>query len=166
MIPENAIVCDESVSSGRRFYPSTHASAPHDYLQLTGGAIGVGIPLATGAAVACPGRKVIGLQADGSGMYTVQGLWTQARESLDVVTVIIANRAYAILQGEMRNVGVNNFGRNAEMMLSLDQPALDWVSLARGMGVPGTRATTGEELVAQLGRALATPGPALIEAVI
>ncbi len=166
MIPENAIVCDESVSSGRRFYPSTHASAPHDYLQLTGGAIGVGIPLATGAAVACPGRKVIGLQADGSGMYTVQGLWTQARENLDVVTVIIANRAYAILQGEMRNVGVNTFGRNAEMMLSLDQPALDWVSLARGVGVPGTRATTGDELAAQFARALATPGPALIEAVI
>ena len=135
LMPENAIVCNEAVTSGRRFVGLTQQAPPHDYLQLTGGAIGIGIPLAAGAAIACPGRKVIGLQADGSGMYTLQGLWTQAREGLDVVTIIFANRAYAILQGEMLAVGVGSIGRNARRMLSLDEPALDWVAMAKGMGV-------------------------------
>ena len=134
MMPENAIICDEAITSGRRFFDLSQDSVPHDYLQITGGSIGIGIPLAAGAAVACPDRKVIGLQADGSGMYTVQGLWTQARENLDVVTVVFANRAYAILQGEMRNVGVNEFGRNAQRMLNIDEPALDWVASRRGWG--------------------------------
>lgn len=166
LLPENAIICDESVSSGRHFYAQNASAPPHDYLQLTGGAIGIGIPLATGAAVACPDRKVVNLQADGSGMYTVQALWTQARENLDIVTVILANRTYAILHGEMRNVGVNDFGRNATMMLNLDEPALDWVSLARGMGVESARATTGEELAKLLKGAMGRKGPFLIEAVI
>ena len=116
--------------------------------------------------MACPDRKVVNLQADGSGMYTVQALWTQARENLDIVTVILANRTYAILHGEMRNVGVNDFGRNATMMLNLDEPALDWVSLARGMGVESARATTGEELAKLLKGAMGRKGPFLIEAVI
>jgi len=166
MMPENAIICDESVSSGRRFFALSQDTVPHDYLQITGGSIGIGIPLAAGAAVACPDRKVIGLQADGSGMYTVQGLWTQARENLDVVTIVYANRAYAILQGEMRNVGVNDFGRNARRMLNLDEPALDWIAMARGMGVEAGRAATVEEFVRLFGGALSHRGPFLIEAVL
>ncbi|PZU94537.1 MAG: acetolactate synthase large subunit [Chelatococcus sp.] len=166
LLPENCIVCDESITSGRMFYFDCHSAPQHDYIQLTGGAIGEGIPLAIGAAVACPDRKVIGMQADGSGMYTVQGLWTQARENLDIVTVVFANRTYAILQGEMRAVGVNDFGRNASLMLNIDQPALDWVALARGMGVEAARATTAEEFTALFKAALARKGPFLIEAVI
>lgn len=166
LLPENSIICDESVSSGRVFYAQCHDAPQHDYIQLTGGAIGEGIPLCIGAAVACPDRKVIGMQADGSGMYTVQGLWTQARENLDVVTVIFANRTYAILHGEMRAVGVNDFGRNAKLMLNLDEPALDWVSMAKGMGVEAGRATTAEEFTRLFKGALGRKGPFLIEAVI
>src|SRR5690606_25245257 len=117
LLPENAIVCDESVTQGREFPAISATSAPHDWLQLTGGAIGIGLPLATGAAVACPDRKVITLQADGSGMYTVQALWTQARENLDCLTIVLANRSYATLHGEMKNVGVQEPGRNAKRML-------------------------------------------------
>jgi acetolactate synthase-1/2/3 large subunit len=166
LMPENAIICDESVTSGRRFFGLSQNTVPHDYLQITGGAIGLGIPLAAGAAIACPDRKVIGLQADGSGMYTVQGLWTQARENLDVVTIVFANRAYAILQGEMRNVGVNDFGRNAQRMLTLDEPALDWVMMARSMGVEAGRAATVEAFVRLLEGALSRRGPFLIEAIL
>lgn len=166
LMPEQAIICDESVSSGRSLFEHTRSTPPHDFLQLTGGAIGLGIPLATGAAVACPGRKVICLQADGSGMYTLQGLWTQAREALDVVTVIYANRAYAILQGELRQVGAGAPGVNASRMLNLDNPVLDWVLLARGMGVDAVRAETAEAFTDALRKALARRGPFLIEAVI
>jgi acetolactate synthase I/II/III large subunit len=166
LLPENCIVCDESVSSGRMFYRLSQDAPPHDYLQLTGGSIGIGIPLAVGAAVACPDRKVIGMQADGSGMYTVQGLWTQARENLDVVTVIFANRTYAILHGEMRNVGVNDFGHNAKRMLNLDEPALDWVLMARGMGVEAVRVSTAEEFIKSFRSAMSRKGPFLIEALI
>lgn len=166
MMPENAIICDESITSVTRFFALSQNSVPHDYLQLTGGAIGIGIPLAAGAAVACPDSKVIVLQADGSGMFTVQGLWTHARENLDVVTIVFANRAYSILVDEMRNVGVENMGHNARRMLNLDNPALDWVSMAKGMGVEGGRATTVEEFVRLLQRALQRRGPFLIEAVI
>ncbi|MDQ0471492.1 acetolactate synthase large subunit [Labrys wisconsinensis] len=165
-MPEQAVICDEALTSARRFYALTQGAAPHDYLMNTGGAIGIGIPLACGAAVACPGRKTIALQADGSGLYTLQGLWTQAREALDVVTIVFANRAYAILQGEMRAVGVTRFGRNAERMLTLDEPALDWVALARGFGVEAARASTCEAFRDVLGAALKRPGPFLIEAVL
>jgi len=166
LLPENCIVCDESVSSGRSFYYDCHSAPQHDYIQLTGGAIGEGIPLAIGAAVACPDRKVIGMQADGSGMYTVQGLWTQARENLDIVTVVFANRTYQILHGEMRAVGVNDFGRNATLMLNIDEPALDWVMMAKGMGVEAARATTAEEFASLFKAALSRKGPFLIEAAI
>ncbi|MDX8441071.1 acetolactate synthase large subunit [Mesorhizobium australafricanum] len=165
-LPENAIVCDEAVTSARRYFALSAFAAPHDYMMGTGGSIGGGIPMATGAAIACPGRKVVNLEADGSGMYTVQGLWTQAREKLDVVTIVFSNRNYAILHGEMRNVGVNAIGENARRMLDLDQPALDWVSLANGMGVEAARADTCERLDALLDSALSRPGPFLIEAVI
>ena len=163
LIPEGAIICDESVTTGRGFFRPTAGAAPHDWMQLTGGAIGEGIPLATGAAVAAPGRKVINLQADGSGMYTLQCLWTQARERLDVVTLVWANRSYAILKGELANVGAKNVGRTALDMLSLDDPALDWVSLARGMGIEGARVETAEALANLLRAAIGRRGPFLIE---
>lgn len=165
-MPENAIICDESLTSATGFYALSKGSVPHDYLQITGGAIGIGTPLAAGAAVACPDRKVIGLQADGSAMYTIQGLWTQARENLDVLTIIFNNGAYRILHGEMRNVGVENFGRNARRMLNLDEPAIDWVSLSKGLGVEAGRATTVEEFLRLFEGALSRKGPFLIEAVI
>ncbi|CAM5762911.1 acetolactate synthase large subunit [Bosea minatitlanensis] len=166
MLPENAIVCDEAVTSGRSFFAFSEEAAPHDYLQVTGGAIGIGFPMAVGAAVACPDRKVIAMQADGSGMYTVQGLWTQAREKLDIVTVVFSNRTYAILQNEMRNVGVDHYGQNAQRMLHLDNPSLDWVSIARGMGVEGGRATNMSEFTKLFREALSRREPFLIEAVL
>ncbi|MEW6630961.1 MAG: acetolactate synthase large subunit [Pseudomonadota bacterium] len=165
-LPENAIVCDEAVTSARRYFALSAFAAPHDYMMGTGGSIGGGMPMATGAAIACPDRKVVNLEADGSGMYTVQALWTQAREKLDVVTIVFSNRTYAILHGEMRNVGVNVIGENARRMLDLDQPALDWVSLAKGMGVEAARADTCERFDALLESALSRPGPFLIEAAI
>jgi acetolactate synthase-1/2/3 large subunit len=163
-LPEDAILIDEAITSGGRLTALSPGLVPHDHVPLTGGAIGEGIPLAVGAAIACPQRKVVAMQADGSGMYTVQGLWTQARENLDVVTVILSNRAYAILQGEMRNVGVNNFGRNARRMLDLDSPDLDWCLIARGMGVEAARADTIEQFIDLFGTALTRKGPFLIEA--
>jgi acetolactate synthase-1/2/3 large subunit len=163
LIPENAIVIDESVSTGRNFFPATHAAPPHDWLQLTGGAIGEGVPLAIGAAVACPDRKVIALQADGSAMYTVQGLWTQARENLDVLTLIWSNRTYQILRGELANVGAKNPGPKALQMLSLADPDLDWPSLAKGMGVDATRVDTIDDLIATFRSAVGRKGPYLIE---
>jgi acetolactate synthase-1/2/3 large subunit len=165
-MPENAIICDESVTSGRNLFQFTRTVPQHDFLQLTGGAIGLGLPLAAGAAIACPQRKVICLEADGSGMYTIQALWTQAREALDVITIIYANRSYAILHGELRGVGAGEPGTNARRMLDLDQPPLDWTRLAAGMGVEAARATTAEEFCHVLKAALSRKGPFLIEAVI
>ncbi len=166
LMPEQAIICDESVTSGRNLFQFTRTVPQHDYLQLTGGAIGEGLPMATGAAIACPDRKVISLEADGSGMYTLQALWTQAREALDVVTIVFANRSYAILRGELRGVGAGEPGVNASRMLDLDQPALQWTKLAAGMGVEAVRATTAEEFNGALKAALARKGPFLIEAVL
>lgn len=164
-MPDDAIIADESVSFGRGFYKETHPAPPHDWLHITGGAIGCGIPLATGAAVGAPGRRVINLQADGSAMYTVQGLWTQAREKLPVTTVILSNRSYAILLGEYRNVGANP-GRTAMDMMDLGNPDLDWVGMARSMGVEGAKATTLEACGDLLSQSFARPGPFLIELVI
>jgi len=166
LLPENAIVADEAIGSGRGMHPFTLGSQPHDWLQICGGAIGLGLPMATGAAVACPDRKVIGLQADGSAMYTVQALWTQAREGLDVTTILFANRAYGSLKHELFNVGARNPGRKALDMLEIGRPDLDWVSLARGMGVAAGRATTNVEFVKELRAGIASEGPYLIEAVI
>ncbi len=166
LMPEHAIICDESITSGRNLFQFTRAVPHHDYLQLTGGAIGEGLPMAAGAAIACPERKVISLEADGSGMYTLQALWTQAREALDVVTIVFANRSYAILRAELRGVGAGEPGVNASRMLDLDQPALQWTKLAAGMGVEAVRATTAEEFTSALKAALSRKGPFLIEAVI
>jgi len=165
-IPENAIIIDEAITTGRQFFPVTSTANPHSWLQINGGAIGIGFPLAVGAAIAAPERPLIALQADGSGMFTVQGLWTQAREGLNITTIVFHNRAYKILQGEMRNVGVENPGPSALNMLELDRPALDWVSLARGMGVEAGRASDGETLAREIQRGLSSEGPYLIEATI
>ncbi|MEP9399490.1 acetolactate synthase large subunit [Mesorhizobium sp. KR2-14] len=166
LMPENAIVSDESVTSGRAFYVASAGGSCHDYMQLTGGSIGIGLPLATGAAVACPDRRVVSLQADGSAMYTIQSLWTQARENLDVTTVICSNRAYAILELEMKNVGIEQYGDNARRMFKLDTPTLDWVSLARGHGVEAVRVETCEAFADLLRASFSRKGPFLIEAVI
>jgi acetolactate synthase-1/2/3 large subunit len=164
--PDQAIICDEAVSSGRNSFKSTFGAAQHDFLQITGGAIGIGLPLATGAAVACPDRKVILMQADGSGMYTLQALWTQAREQLDVVTIIFANRSYAILHNELRMVGAGEPGHNARRMLDLVDPAFDWVHMANASGVEAARVDTAEAFTDVLRSALSRKGPFLIEALI
>lgn len=166
LMPENAIVSDESATAGIALFPLTAGAKPHDWLTLTGGAIGQGLPLAVGAAVACPNRKVIALQADGSGMYTNQALWTMAREQLDVVTIIFNNGSYAILNIELQRVGVAKPGPKALSMLDLTRPSIDWTQLSQGMGVPAVRATTTEEFRKALAEALNTRGPRLIETLI
>lgn len=167
-MPEHTILVDEAISQGRDFPRFSQLSAPHDYLQLTGGAIGIGIPMATGAAIASQeaARKVITLQADGSGMYTLQGLWTQARERLNCLTIIFANHSYASLHMEMKNVGASDLGRNALQMLDLVDPVLSWAQLAQGMGVESKRVTTIAEFKSVLVHALRHEGPFLIEAVV
>jgi acetolactate synthase-1/2/3 large subunit len=163
LLPDQAIVADESITTGRGFFKDTHGAAPHDWLSLTGGAIGEGLPLAVGAAIACPDRKVIALQADGAGMFSLQAIWTIARERLDVAICIWANRAYAILKGELAAVGAETAGKNAQSMLSLADPPLDWVKLAAGMGVEGARVTTAEGFAQVFGTAVRRKGPFLIE---
>jgi acetolactate synthase-1/2/3 large subunit len=166
LMPEQAIVVDESVSFGRGFYQHTHAAPPHDWLHLTGGAIGDGLPLATGAALGARGaRRVINLQADGSAMYSLQALWTQAREQLPCTTILLNNRKYNILIGEYTNVGATP-GETAMRMLGLDGPALDWVQLAQGMGVEAARATTMDACAELLSQSFARQGPFLIELLI
>ena len=162
-IPENAIVVDESITTGRGFFPPTAAAAPHDWLQNMGGSIGFSTPVATGAAVACPDRKVFCMVGDGSAMYTIQSLWTQARENLDVVTIVFANRIYQILRGEFDGVGAGAPGQRAMDMLKIDSPTIDFVALAKGMGVPARAVTTADELNKALAEAVAEPGPRLIE---
>ncbi|WP_338465592.1 acetolactate synthase large subunit [Novosphingobium sp. ZN18A2] len=166
MIPEDAIVSDEGATAGLAIFGMTAGAKRHDWLMLTGGAIGQGLPLAVGAAVACPDRKVLALQADGGGMYTPQALWTMAREKLDVTTVILNNGSYAILNIELMRVGVQNPGPKALSMLDLRNPALDWCAISEGMGVPAVRATTVGEFRKALADALAHRGPRLIEAMI
>jgi acetolactate synthase-1/2/3 large subunit len=166
MLPERAIVADESITSGRSLPWTTVGSPRHDILTVTGGAIGQGLPVATGAAVACPDRPVLCLESDGSAMYSLTALWTHAREQLNVTTVILNNRSYAILRMELQRVGAAETGGKAGELLDLSRPDLDFVALATGMGVPATRATTCEELAEQLRSAFAAPGPHLIEAIL
>jgi len=166
MLPEGAIVSDEAATS-RVGLNGFQTAAPHDILSLTGGSIGSMLPVATGAAVACPGRKVVALQGDGGGMYTLQALWTQARERLDVTTVIFANRSYAILNVELMRVGAHaSAGAKALSTLDLHDPTLDWVKLAEGMGVEAARADTRESFADLFASAMRGTGPRLIEAVI
>ncbi len=166
LLPEGAIVVDEALTAAAAFISEMRGAAPHDFLQVTGGAIGIGLPLATGAAVACPDRKVVCLQADGSAMYTIQALWTQAREELDITTVLLNNRSYAILKHELSNVGTGEAGRGALDMMELDRPVLDWPALARGMGVEAGCASTMEELERELTAGLRSEGPYLIDLVL
>lgn len=161
-MPEHAIIADESVSYGRGFYANSHAAPPHDWLHLTGGAIGGGLPMASGAALAGGGRRVIGLQADGSAMYSLQALWTQARETLPVTTIILSNRRYDILIGEYANVGATP-GPTAMRMLDLGNPTLGWADMARGLGVEAAQADTMERCADLIAASVARPGPFVIE---
>ncbi len=165
LMPEDAVIVDESITFGLSFFAGTLAAPPHDWLQLTGGAIGDGLPLSTGAAVGAPGRRIINLQADGSALYTVQALWTQARENLAVTTVILANRRYAILQGELQQVGATP-GPASRTLFDLGNPDLDWLAIARGFGVEAARAETMEDFAALMSHANATTGPFLIELMV
>lgn len=162
-LPENAIVVDESVTTGRGFFPLTAGAPPHTWLYNCGGSIGFCLPVATGAALACPDRKVIALTGDGSAMYTLQSLWTIARENLDVTVLVFANRSYKILTGELTNVGVQNPGPRATDMLSLRRPDLDWVSMSQGLGVDAVQVSSAAQLMKVLQDAIAEPGPYLIE---
>lgn len=166
LMPENAVIVDEAVSSGRNFGAHMHSAPPHDWLNLMGGAIGCGLPLATGAAIGAPQRQVIALEGDGSAMYTLQALWTMARENLQVLTIVFANRSYRILHGELANVGAGTPGRKANDMLTLDRPNLDWTALAKGCGVDAGRAASLDELAQQFRRGLSAQGPYLIELVM
>ena len=166
LMPEHAIVSDESISYGRGFYRHTHAAPPHDWLHLAGGAIGDGLPVATGAAIGAGGqRRVISLQADGSAMYSLQALWTQARERLPCTTILLNNRKYNILIGEYKSVGATP-GATAMTMLDLGNPDLDWVKLAEGMGVEAARATTMEQCAQLMASSFRQAGPFLIDLMI
>lgn len=165
-LPEGAIVSDEAATSGAGVAMFTANAPAHDHLSLTGGSIGQGVPVATGAAVAAPGRKVLALQGDGGGMYTLQALWTQAREKLNVTTVIFANRSYAILNIELARVGAGNPGPKTLSMFDLHNPELNWVQLANGMGVEASRAQTNADFAAQFESAMRQRGPRLIEVVL
>jgi acetolactate synthase-1/2/3 large subunit len=165
-LPDDVIVADESATAGGSLWRATEGGPPHDWLTLTGGSIGQGLPVATGAALACPDRRILCLQGDGGAMYTPQALWTQAREDLDVVTVILSNRRYAILELELARLEAGHGARRGRALLDLAGPPLDWVALASAEGVPGERAESAEAFDAALGRALAGRGPRLIEAAI
>lgn len=166
LLPEDAIISDEANTSGLLLPDATAAAPKHDVLTLTGGAIGQGLPVAVGAAIAAPHRPVVALQSDGSAMYTISALWTMAREQLDITVVILDNRAYAILQIELARVGASAGGPKARSLLDLSNPNLDFVAIAEGFGVPAKRATTAEELAEHFSAAIAEPGPHLIDAVL
>jgi len=165
-MPEGAIVVDESVTTGRGFFPFSAGAPPHDWLNNMGGSIGFGAPVAVGAAVACPDRKVICMIGDGSAMYTIQSLWTMARENLDVCVMIFSNRNYKILYSQLADVGAANPGPRAIDMLTLDRPTLQFTDLAKGMGVPAAKAHDLEELTKQLTYAMSQKGPYLIDVVM
>jgi acetolactate synthase I/II/III large subunit len=162
-LPENAIVVDESMTSGRGIMSAARGAPPHDWLGNTGGSIGIALPLAVGAAVACNNRPVLCLSADGSGMYTLQALWTMAREGLNITTVIFANRAYEVLKREYASLGIGEPGATASSLFGIGRPDLDWVSVAKGMRVPGTRVDSLEAFNKALKQGFEAGGPTLIE---
>ena len=166
LLPERAVIVDEAQTSGVKLPSFTRGAPRHDVITLTGGAIGQGLPNAVGAAIACPDRPVLALSGDGSAMYTVQALWTMAREQLNVTSIIFNNKSYAILNMELQRVGATGKGDKARSQLDIGNPGLDFVQLAQGMGVQAVRATTAEEFNRALENALRTPGPHLIEAVV
>ena len=165
-LPEHAVVCDEGATNGLGAFLLTGNAAPHDWLTLTGGAIGQGLPLAVGAAIACPDQKVIALEADGSGMYTLQALWTMVREQLDVAVVLLNNRSYAILNIELSRVGVEQPGPTALSLLDLSNPDLEWTDIARGMGMQAVKVDTVSALDQAFADAMAQRGPSLIEVML
>jgi acetolactate synthase-1/2/3 large subunit len=165
-MPEGAIVVDESVTTGRGFFPYSAGAPPHDWLNNMGGSIGFGTPVAVGAAVACPNRKVIAMIGDGSAMYTFQSLWTMARENLDVCVMIFSNRSYKILYSQLADVGAANPGPRAIDMLTLDRPAIDFTRMAKSLGVPGAQVENLEQLTQQLDYAMSQRGPYLIDVVM
>ena len=166
LVPEGVIFSDETVSCNEQIWPHLAGAPAHDHLPVTGGSIGQGLPVALGAALACPGRKVVAMEADGSAMYTLQSLWTMAREQLDVTIVILANRRYRILDIEMRRTGAGAVGPRADRMLDLTNPQPDWVKLSEGFGVHAVRANTADEFIREFGAAMKETGPRLIEAVL
>ncbi|MFM9862901.1 MAG: acetolactate synthase large subunit [Micropepsaceae bacterium] len=166
LLPEGAIVSDEAVTSGTWAQIASQNAAPHDWLALMGGAIGDGIPMAVGAAVACPGRPVVNLQADGSAMYTIQGLWTAARENLHIVTVLFNNKSYGILNMELDRVGATAQSERSRSLLSLDKPVIDFTAMGRAMGASAVRVDDAGAFATAFKRALAEPGPHLIEAMM
>jgi acetolactate synthase-1/2/3 large subunit len=166
VLPEGTIVVDEGNTSGLFISGATAGAPRHDWLTLTGGAIGIGLPMATGAAVAAPDRPVLCLQADGSAMYTIQALWTQAREGLNVTTVVLSNRSYAILNIELHRVGADAGGPQARRLLDLTEPDLDFCALAQGMGVPARRAESADDLASALEAGFTEAGPSLIEVLL
>ena len=163
LLPENVVVIDESMTSGRGMMAATQGAPPHDWLANTGGSIGIAMPLAVGAAVACPTRRVLCLTADGSGMYTAQALWTMAREGLNITTVVFANRDYAVLKREFSYLGVGEPGTRALEMFEIGRPDLDWTLLAKAMGVPGTRVNSLDAFRKALRAGFQGEGPTLIE---
>jgi acetolactate synthase-1/2/3 large subunit len=164
--PEDAIIVDEGITSGIPYYPLTAGAPPHAVLTIAGGSIGYGMPCSVGAALASPSRPVINFQADGSAMYTVQALWTEARERLNVKTLICSNRGYNIIRVELQRAGITDAGPNALSLADIDRPGLNWVNIASGMGVPATSVDTAEGLARELKRVLAESGPSLIEMII
>jgi acetolactate synthase I/II/III large subunit len=166
LLPENAIISEEAVSCSGEIERHVRCAAAHDWLPVAGGAIGQGLPVAVGAALACPARKVVALEADGSGMYTPQSLWTMAREQLDVAVVILANRRYQVLEIEMARTGSGNIGPQADALMDLHRPELDWVLLAKSMGVEAARTENTLEFRIEFANAMSAHGPRLIEAVI
>jgi acetolactate synthase-1/2/3 large subunit len=164
--PENAIIVDEGLTTSSAYYPMTASLPPHALLATAGGAIGGGMPCSVGAALACPHRPIINFQADGSALYTVQALWTQAREGLNVTTLICSNQSYNILKIELARAGASSIGKNTSSLIDLDRPEINWVGLAEGLGVPAVSVDTAEGLAYQLRKALSEPGPHLIEMMI
>ncbi len=165
-MPEGAIVVDESVTTGRGFFPFSAGAPPHDWLNNMGGSIGFGTPVAVGAAVACPNRKVIAMVGDGSAMYTIQSLWTMARESLDICVMIFSNRTYNILYSQLASVGVANPGPRAIDMLTLGRPTIDFAGMAKSLGMPSVQVRDLDELTRELTNAMAQRGPYLIDVVM
>ncbi len=166
LLPEDAIVSDEGNTAGVFAPGATAGAPPHDWLCLTGGAIGQGLPVAVGAAVASPDRRVVALESDGSALYTLQAWWTMARQGLDVTTILLNNHSYAVLNMELDRVGAGRPGPRAREMLDLSRPSIDFVELANGLGLEAGRAETTEEFADKLARALSTPGPSVVEAVV
>ena len=162
-IPENCIVVDESLTTGRESMGHTMGALPHDLINNMGGSIGYATPVAIGAALACPDRRVFCMVGDGSAMYTIQSLWTQARESLNVTTIIFANNSYAILKAEYANMGAGTPGARALSMIDIDRPSIDWQAMAKSMGVPSVSVDTAEAFHKAMTDSVRTPGPVLIE---